>query len=302
LNAQRASATAEAMALFRAIESSRPADKRLFEDRFAPLFLRPALHVLPTLNRFLLLRRVIPWFIDSRWPGALSAGIARTRYIDDLVCAALADGFEQIVILGSGYDCRAYRIPGIERTRVFEIDQPGTLDAKRQRLQSVFPTLPAHVTFVATDFNQRRLEEVMAREKFDPSRPTLFLWEGVTNYLTEQAIDSTLRWFATAASGSRIVFTYVHKRVLEAPETFPGALKVFRALERNGEPWTFGLLPENVPRYLAERGMVLEKDLGAADFRKIYFDPQPHLPVGYEFYRIVEARVGNDSSRRTTMT
>ena len=65
-------------------------------------------------------------FIDRRWPGARTSGVARTRLIDDAVAAALRDGIDQVLILGAGFDCRAYRLPGIERARVFEIDHPST--------------------------------------------------------------------------------------------------------------------------------------------------------------------------------
>jgi methyltransferase (TIGR00027 family) len=279
------------MALFRAIESSRPADRRLFEDRFAPLFLRPVLRFLSAINRWAVLSQVVPWYIDSRWPGAMSAGIARTRYIDDLLLRSLAEEVDQIVILGSGFDCRAYRIPGIDRTRVFEVDEPNTLEAKRRRLQLVYSTLPPHVTFIATDFNQRQLEAAMVQGGYDSTRRTFFIWEGVTNYLTEPAVDSTLRWFATAAPGSRVVFTYVHRLVLEKPDMFIGADKVFRDLKRTGEPWTFGLAPEDVPRFLAERGLVLVDDCGANDFRSLYLDQTRRQSSGYEFYRIAQAVV-----------
>jgi methyltransferase (TIGR00027 family) len=284
------------MALFRAIESSRPPDRRLFEDRFANLFLRPILRSLPALSRVAVLGPLVPWLIDSRWPGAMSAGIARTRYIDDLLRSALAEGIDQVVILGSGFDCRAYRIDGIERTRVFEIDQANTLDVKRRRLQAVFPALPPHVTFVETDFNQQGLEETMAREGFDRAARTFFIWEGVTNYLTGQAVDGTLGWFGTSGVGSRVVFTYIHRLVLEKPESFPGAEKIFRALAQNDEPWTFGLVPDEVAGYLAQKGLTLTDDLSANEFRKIYFGPERPQATGYDFYRIVQARVTTPSA------
>src|SRR5262245_44866238 len=177
----QASRTAEFMALFRAIESSRPPERRLFEDRFAHLFLRPPLRFVLRLARLPLGGDLIPRLIDSRWPGARPSGVARTRFIDDALRAALRDGVEQVVSLGAGFDCRAFRIPGIERTRVFEVDHPDTLAEKRRRLRGVFPSAPSHVRFVATDFNQRQLEELMANSGYDPAQRTFFIWEGVTN-------------------------------------------------------------------------------------------------------------------------
>jgi DNA ligase D-like protein (predicted polymerase) len=79
------------------------------------------------------------------WPGARSSGVARTRLIDDLVTAALEEGVEQIVLLGAGFDSRAYRLPGIDRARVFEVDHPATHAAKKGRLRKFFARLPSHV-------------------------------------------------------------------------------------------------------------------------------------------------------------
>src|SRR5437879_2500211 len=114
----KASRTAQHMALFRAIESSRPADSRLFHDPFAKLFLEPSFRFVVQLSRLPILRDVAPrtidFIADFIAPGARSSAIARTRFIDDLVCAALRK-VGQLVILGAGYDSRAYRLPGLVR-------------------------------------------------------------------------------------------------------------------------------------------------------------------------------------------
>jgi methyltransferase (TIGR00027 family) len=130
-----ASRTAEYMALFRALENFRPSNVHLFEDRFALEFLTPSLRTVARMSRYPFLSFLIPWLIDRRWPGAHLSGIARTRFIDDALLKALQEGMQQVVILGAGFDCRAYRIPGIERTRVYEVDHPNTLAAKRQHLK-----------------------------------------------------------------------------------------------------------------------------------------------------------------------
>ena len=118
-----ASRTAEYMALFRALESfRRPSRIRLFDDPFAYFFLQPALRGVIQLSRTPLLGAAVPKLIDLRWPGARSSGIARTRLIDDYVHASLCESVDQILILGAGFDCRAYQIAGMETTRVFEVD------------------------------------------------------------------------------------------------------------------------------------------------------------------------------------
>jgi len=291
-----ASRTAEFMALFRAIESSGPTGSRLFDDPLARLFLQPSLQLVLRLSRLPLVGGIIPAFIDWAWPGARSSGVARTRFIDDLLRSALTDGIEQVVILGAGFDCRAYRLPGLDRTCVFEVDHPDTLAEKRKCLLRAFSSLPPHVRFVETDFNERQFERAMALAGYDPTRRTFFIWEGVTNYLTEAAVDAMLRWFATAASGSQVCFTYVHRRVLEKSEAFEGTQRLFRTLQRTGEPWTFGLEPSEVRTYLAARGLELVDDLRAAEYRSRYLTGRGGRTRGYEFYRIAVARVSGINS------
>src|SRR5215470_14439090 len=291
------SRTAEHMALFRALESSRPKD-RLFDDPFAELFLRPPFRFLLLLSRIRPLSALVDYSIDIAGPGARSSAIARTRFIDDAVRAALADGVQQLVILGAGFDCRAYRMPGMERIRVFEVDHPVTLAEKRRRLGMVLPLAPRHVRFVETDFNQHQLATAMAESGYDAGSRTCFLWEGVTNYLTDSAIDSGFRWFATTTPGSMVIFTYVDRKVLTEPETFYGAPGHLRRFQRIGEPWTFGFDPAELGAYLGMRGLRLVEDVGAVEYRARYWGKRTHGLRGYEFYRVAVARVsGREGSR-----
>ena len=285
-----ASRTAEFMALFRALESSLPEATRLFDDPFArsfltwPLSLAGGLAVVPGLGR------VLAGIIDSRVPGTRSSGVARTKLIDDAITASLGEHTEQLVILGAGYDSRAYRLPGLRALRVFEVDHPDTLAAKREVLERG-SVQRDHVRFVPTDFNQRQLESDMAAAGYNEAARTLFLWEGVTNYLTEAAVDTTLRWCARAAPGSRLLFSYVHRDVLTRPDAFIGTEQLFASLAKFGEKWTFGIEPSTLPKFLAERGLALESDLGASEYRERYWGDAGRAMRGYEFYRIAVARV-----------
>ncbi len=157
---------------------------------------------------------LITKLIDWRWPGARASGVARTRLIDDLLAQALASQIEQVVILGAGYDCRAYRLPLLVQARVFEVDQASTLTAKRQRLGQVLHGLPPSVSFVEVDFNQQHPEGALEAAGYRGDLRTCFIWEGVTNYLTAAAVDGTLRWIGSAAAGSRVLFTYVQRSAL----------------------------------------------------------------------------------------
>ena len=97
------------MAFFRAIESARSPSKRLFDDSFAVGFLRPSLRVLVYLSEIPIFGGIVPWLIDTKWvAGACPVGVARTKLIDDKLTEAIKQGTKQVVILGAGYDTRAF--------------------------------------------------------------------------------------------------------------------------------------------------------------------------------------------------
>jgi methyltransferase (TIGR00027 family) len=196
MNTGQASRTAEYMAFFRALESARAPRKRLFTDSFAMQFLRPGLRRAVYFSRVPVLGALIPRYLDRRVPGARTSGVARTRLIDDAVCQALREGIGQVLILGAGFDCRAYRLLGIGSAAVFEVDHPATLSVKRANLYGALANLPQNVRFVEMDFDRQSLREALTQAGFDPLRPAVFLWEGVTNYLSADAVDAVLRFVA----------------------------------------------------------------------------------------------------------
>ena len=292
----QASRTAEYMALFRALEGTRSADQRPFEDRFAAALLSPRLRLVVGLCKVPLAGGLVRGYIDRRWPGARTSAVARTRFIDDAAEEALRSGVEQVVILGAGFDARAYRIAAMaQATVVFEVDHPSTSAAKRTTVQAALSSVPRHVRFVPLDFNSEPLQGTMSAAGYEARRRTLFIWEGVTNYLTEDAVDGTLRWCAGAAAGSLLIFTYVHRQVLDAPEVFHGTEKLFATLRAAGETWTFGLDPARLSSFLVQRGLVLSEDVGASDYRALHFGAAAMRMRGYEFYRIAVARVPDPS-------
>jgi methyltransferase (TIGR00027 family) len=209
---------------------------------------------------------------------------------------ALDKNFEQLVILGAGFDSRAYRMSRLRAIDVFEVDHPDTQAAKQAVLKRLFSALPKHVRFVAIDFKRDDLMSAMCLAGYRDLARTFILWEGVTNYLTDAAVDSTLRWCARASAGSLLLFTYVHRDVLTQPSAFTGTKSLFASLEKAGERFTFGMKPSHVPQYLAERGLSLEQDVGAAEYRERYFGAEARNMRGHEFYRVALARVGRHAS------
>jgi methyltransferase (TIGR00027 family) len=283
----RASRTAEHNAVFRALEQTQA--EPLFDDPLARRFLTWPLSTVSRLAELPGGARALRKVIDSRWPGVRTSVVARTRLIDDTLTKMEAKQLKQLVILGAGFDSRPYRLGCLRTTPVFEVDHPATQKAKRTALSSSLQAMPSNVTFVPSDFNLCKLGPAMEASGFCPSLPTVFIWEGVTNYLTEEAVDATLRWCAGAARNSTLLFTYIHTDVLIHPENFVGADRLNATLAKVGERLTFGMNPAEMGSYLADRGFVRQWDLGATDYRLRYFGEQSRAMLGHEFYRIALA-------------
>jgi methyltransferase (TIGR00027 family) len=116
---------------------------------------------------------------------------------------------------------------------------------------------------------------------YDPSKRTLFIWEGVTMYVPEPGIDATLRSIATnAARGSRIVFDYFTERALRDRQS---ALPIAENVAAVGEPFVFGMPGDNAAAFISARGFSVISDLAARNWRRsICRRPSPcprHLPI-----------------------
>ncbi len=286
------SQTALGTAAGRAIESRRPANDRLFFDPFAIGFLPPTYRAMVGLLGLPVLGPALLALRERQVPGIMGNLVCRTRFIDDTLRDALAGGCEQVVILGAGFDTRAYRIPGADRVRVFEFDHPATQAWKRERIERMgFGPLP-HVAFVPVDFEQQRLAEAMAAASVGSGANTLVIWEGVTQYIAARAVDATLSDIRRAmAPGSRVIFTYVHAGLIDGSLSIEGAERVMAEITRQGEPWIFGIHPGELAHYLAARGMELVADVGAMDYRARYLEPAGREMALFDGERIAIAQV-----------
>jgi len=148
---------------------------------------------------------------EKMMPGMWSGFMCRKRYIDDKVAEAVDAQVEAVVNLGAGFDTRAYRLPALAEVPVWEVDQPENIDAKRSRLREVLKEVPTHVTLVPIDFDHQELGAVLSSHGYAGDTRTFFIWEAVTQYLTETGIRTTFGFLAKAPAGSRLAFTYVRK-------------------------------------------------------------------------------------------
>jgi methyltransferase (TIGR00027 family) len=285
------SRTAQYVALFRALESARPEHERLFDDPLARSCLDGRLARVADLARVPVVGRAAPAVVDRRSPGSRLAVVVRTRFIDDALRAALARGLDQVVLLGAGFDSRAHRIPGIDRTRMFEVDHPETQAAKRERVRKRFGSEPAHVTYVPVDFDRQDLAAELVTAGLDDGGRTFFVLEGVISYLTPGAVDATFRTVAGAGGpGSEIAFTYLHRDVVDGSRGTLGSAQARARVAASGEPWRFGFRPGEVPGYLAARGLALVEDVSPAEAAPRYV-PEEHRPAA-AYYRLCRAEIG----------
>jgi methyltransferase (TIGR00027 family) len=285
----QASRTAEFMAVFRASEHAKTSTSRIFADPLAAALLPGELRLAAQLFKLQPAAALLNGWIDRRWPGARTSGIARTKLIDDWIEQA-ATGIDQVVLLGAGFDTRAWRLNALASARIFEVDHPDTATVKQQRLRSAHADLKK-VTFVKVDFEIDDFDELLRAAGFDATRPAIVVWEGVSQYLTGEAVCAVMRRVGRLAPGSRFIFTYIHEGVLNGSVAFVGADKAIAKVDGSGEPWRFGLLPGELSGFLRERGLSLLSDLGADEYRARVMGAESRHMQGYGFYHAVLAEV-----------
>jgi methyltransferase (TIGR00027 family) len=218
--------------------------------------------------------------------------LCRTRFIDDVLRDAIAKGADQVVILGAGLDSRAYRIPGIDQAHVIEVDHSITQEWKKGRLKHTLGMFPSHVTFVPIDFGRQDLGNVMQEAGFRTDVKTLFIWEGVTQYITPEAVDATLRYISSSAGpGSEIVFTYINGKIIEGSLCLKGSKSLISNLERQGEPWIFGIDPDGLDAYLTARNFEILEEVGVSEYRKLYLEPLGRQMSIFKGERVVLAKI-----------
>jgi len=283
------SRTAQYVAFYRALESIERHRAPLFDDPFATAFVPSNLRSMLRVARVPFAHKLLSRYADRRAPGARTSAIARTRFIDDVVRSRVDAGVRQLVILGAGFDCRAHRLQELRDTTVFEVDRADTQRAKREAVARM-PNARTDVIYVAVDFERDVLAERLAVAGWDADQPTTFIWEGVTNYLVESAVADVLSQIGTSALGSAVVFTYIHKGLLDGTAYFEGGELMMQNVKTLGEPWRFGLYPESVASFLAPFGLALRENLGADEYRARYLPASDAR--GYAFYRIAVAERG----------
>jgi methyltransferase (TIGR00027 family) len=282
--------SAETLAALRALAVSERDLATPCIDRFAKRFLSLKSRMLLALTPQRLLSRLI----ERAAPGSYCFAIARTRHFDEALLSALREGVEQVVLLGAGYDSRAFRFKDkLRGVRVFELDHPGTQARKIELLAASNTTLPDNVTLIGIDFAKQSFTERLAQHGFRRDAKTLFLWEGVSYYLPLPAVDQVLSFVAGCAAGSSIMFDYALQSFVDGDTSTYGGEAIARWLHKIGEPFMFGLEPGNAARFLAQRNLRTTSHVGPADLERLYLKTQRNAPLGRTLghVRIIAAQV-----------
>jgi methyltransferase (TIGR00027 family) len=196
----------------------------------------------------------------------------RTAAIDTAVRNAIGGGAKQVVILGAGYDGRAWRMPELAGVKVYEVDHPATQGDKRTHVAEL-PAAAAIVSFVSIDFERESLDAALERAGHNRSLPTCWIWEGVVMYLTRDAMRATLAGIAgRSAPGSTLIVNYhtIHRGLI--------ARMIFRLI---GEPQISAWTPEEMAADLRSVGFVVREDSGMTDWNKQFAQGKAKVERGF---------------------
>lgn len=254
-----------------AIEQHEPPGQRLVDDDLAVRFVPAPARWLVAATRPRLLRRLLIAGMDRGGPGLWANLACRKHYIADKLDEALAD-VDAVVVLGAGLDTAAYRLARHTRIPIFEVDQPVNIARKTTTVRRVLGTLPRSVRLVALDFERDDLLTALAEHGYRAGYRTFFIWEGVTQYLTEDAVRTTLEGLRPVAPGSRLVFTYVRRDFIDGVNLY-GAKQLYRKVRRRRQLWHFGIAPEEVAGFLDEFGWRLVEQIGPEQIVQRYVQP-----------------------------
>ena len=220
----------------------------------------------------------------------------RQRYTEDELGKALERGVGQYVILGAGLDSFAYRRPELAGVlQVFEVDHPATQQWKRDRLRELNLTLPRNLTFVPVNFEQQTLAEGLRGGGYRPELPTFVSWLGVTVYLTEAAVFETLRYVASLAPGSEIVFEYFLLESLLDDENRRKLAAIKAAGVARGEPYLSLFEPTTLAARVKALGFRQVWDFGPEEANARYFAGRTDGLGAFPLAHLMKAQVGSAS-------
>ncbi len=199
--------------------------------------------------------------------------IARTKYIDHLFTKAIRNGFEQVLILGAGFDSRAIRLLGFnDHINVYEIDTDFMIKAKLKQYKKRKISQPENNIFIPIDFNKEVLSTKLNENGFKGNKKTLFILEGLIMYLSKEEVKEILKLiYDYSSSGSLVVFDYVYASVLRREKKYYGEKAIYRRVKKDKEQWIFGIEEGKIGDFLQDHKLSLVEHLDSIALEKKYF-------------------------------
>ena len=273
----RKDGTAQGVAKQRLIESLAKPSKRIIYDPYAENFVLGAGIIKLMGHKFSV------WLSKKFVPGFHEHLISRTRFIDDLIKKSISEQVEQYVILGAGYDSRAYNLELPSGLKIFEVDQPEVQEIKISKLPDEIPNAE-NITYVSVDFNHQSLKNQLLNSGFDKSKSTIYTLEGVSQYITREALNSTLSELALLTPNSNATFfmSYVNRLLREDPKACFGmgyskpekaAKFITNGAAKVGEPWISLYSSKEIEDLLSQNSFTLIENKTLADLNSKYFTP-----------------------------
>jgi methyltransferase (TIGR00027 family) len=272
VDVMKAIQTGDGVAMARAMMMLYPKEKRLYEDPYSE-------KMLPPFYKFYIKRMRNPKKLDSimkksekSCPGIMGWFFCRDRYVDDIVTECLEKKeVETVVNLGAGMDCRAYLIPGMDKIRCFEVDHPTVIKNKIKKMKKILGELPDHVVYVSIDFQKQSLDVELKNAGYNMNSKTLFIWEAVTQYISKEANDSVFKYIGQAASGSKLVFSYVIKSFFDGKYSNDGIKKLAKQFRKKKNPlFISGFDPAEMKNYLSQYSLMLIEDIDSVEMQERY--------------------------------
>jgi methyltransferase (TIGR00027 family) len=254
-----------------AAEQVLPAGQRILNDPLAADMLPIVLRAIVQATRLPALRAWLLDLTEKRGPGVYAGTLCRKRYIDDQLATARG-AVDALVILGAGFDTRAYRLPDLAAIPVFEVDLPENVARKRGRLEKRFGVVPAHVTLVPADLERDDLGAMLVARGYRPKARTFFIWEAVSQYLSESGVRNTLAFLAGAGAGSQLAFTYILQSFLDGTDVH-GAHVLYEGMVIRNRIWRFGLAPGDIAGLLADYGWSMAEQMDSSEMSRRYLEP-----------------------------
>ena len=269
--------TAQGVAKQRLIETIAGPEKSVINDPYADKF------VIGSGVIKLMGHRLNVWLSSKLAPGFHEHLISRTRFIDDLIEKSAKEGIEQYVILGAGYDSRANRLNLTPSLKIFEVDQPEVSNIKLSKLPKDLPNLE-NITYVNVDFSYQSLSEQLLTAGFDQTKSTIFTLEGVSQYITKEAVSSTIQELSSITKDARSIFfmSYVDELLNKDPAAcfgkgYPNPSKKANLIQnlsaKVGEPWISFYGAEEIESILEDNGYSMKENVTLEDLNSLYFSP-----------------------------